>query len=302
MDRPRSLTVLAWFMLFSGVFSLLGVFYLFVPGMRDVWEAAGTDPQLVGLNAVVGGVVQIVAGRAILRADAWGRLLYLIYYPVALLISGLTYPDLFGAMLLPAVVFFGLVAFLLYRPAANAYFAGAYREDHDRRAALAAHRKAGRTSSDLLRVLGVFVLAFAVLMLFMTMMVAGIASFDEGGGSPGAVILFTGAPALLSLAVGALLWGPRRWAESVGWTLATAGVLGALYAAMLWYLTASGMWDEMVGRMGDEALPEGVLDGILAGTAAGVVVGIAGGALVWWQHRRDLQAVDRAGPDPSAEA
>lgn len=303
MDRPRSLTVLAWFLLFSGVFSLIGVFYLFVPGMRDVWESAGMDPQLVGLNAVVGGVVQIVAGRAILRADAWGRLLYLIYYPVALLISGLSYPSLFGAMLLPAVVFYGLVAFLLYRPAANDYFAGIYREDHDRRTALAAHRKSERTANDLLRVLGVCVLAFGVLMLFMSMMVVGVgATLDEGDGSLGAVLAFTGVPTVLSLGVGVLLWGPRRWAESLGWTLAVAGVLGAVYAVMLWYLTASGMWDELVGQMGGEALPEGVLDGIFAGTAAGIVVGLAGGALVWWQHRRDREAVDRTGPNPPADA
>ena len=69
-----------------------------------------------------GVLVMIVCGVSMLRGKAWARTTYVAWNVVGSVIAFATSP--FTTTLIPGVLFFLVVTFLLYRPAANAFFRG----------------------------------------------------------------------------------------------------------------------------------------------------------------------------------
>ncbi|MDA8519882.1 hypothetical protein [Acidovorax sp. NCPPB 4044] len=122
--RPRSVTVAAWFLLISAALALA----MSVASHGNPETAALMEQSLLPVPVPVqyvlsyGGLgLQIVCALAILKGLAWGRLLYAVWGSIGLSIGLFTSPVKLA--LIPGAVIFAIIVFLLFRSAANIYFA-----------------------------------------------------------------------------------------------------------------------------------------------------------------------------------
>lgn len=121
MERPTSITVIAWILI---VLSALGL--LITATMMnnpDVMDAlaesklgAGTQ-QMLG---IISSVITAISGYGMLQGKNWGRLLYVVASLAGIAINFYAMP-MTGAQYL-AIGIVAVVIFFLYRPAANAWF------------------------------------------------------------------------------------------------------------------------------------------------------------------------------------
>ncbi|ABC38480.1 hypothetical protein [Burkholderia thailandensis] len=121
MKRPLSLTVLAWFVIVSNVIGLISLpFSLRDPNAVAILRHSPLPLEATVAIAVVSEGLHLVAGVAILKRLIWGRTLYALVALVGFAISAFTTP--FKGMLIVVAGLIALFLFILYRPAATAYF------------------------------------------------------------------------------------------------------------------------------------------------------------------------------------
>jgi len=70
----------------------------------------------------VGLAITIVCAIAMLKGQNWGRMLYVVWGAIGFVITFVTSP--MRAAMLPGLVVFAVIVYFLFRPAANAFFAG----------------------------------------------------------------------------------------------------------------------------------------------------------------------------------
>ena len=90
------------------------------------WEVVCRGPAPVPLRlsmAFSTYLVQIVSGVAMLRGYGWGRYLYVFWLVLGFAVGAAWYPMSFR-LTLESALFSLFVVYLLFRPAANAYFRG----------------------------------------------------------------------------------------------------------------------------------------------------------------------------------
>ncbi len=110
--RPTSVTVIAWIIIVSGGLSF--------------WFLLRPIAVLNVLWGLIHGTIALTSGIAMLRGLNWGRLLYLLYVPVAIILRLLLYG--FFPMLIVNVIWYAAFLILLTRPAASAFFAQQHEE------------------------------------------------------------------------------------------------------------------------------------------------------------------------------
>lgn len=124
--RPTSITVVAWILIIINVISLItSTISLSNLSNPMVKELLSRNPIPIPVQFVilyVGIFINLISGIAILKGQNWARLLYVIWNFVGFVIGILTSP--MKLTLLPGFLFFLVVTFFLFRPAANKYFAG----------------------------------------------------------------------------------------------------------------------------------------------------------------------------------
>ena len=123
--RPRSLTLAAWFFIAMG--SITVVYGVWPPGVWPRGAAAPMAPDLAaqhsldGVYAAISRLAAVVGGAFVLRRHDWARGLL-----VAWLVFHVVVGFLHGSM--PGVIHVALFAagtYVLFRPAASAWFRGA---------------------------------------------------------------------------------------------------------------------------------------------------------------------------------
>ncbi|MEW6624949.1 MAG: hypothetical protein AB1420_17805 [Bacillota bacterium] len=119
--RPLSVSFIAWYIILSNAFSLASTFTLLRnPEIRDAFSSMGMSPTLLLSLSLVSAVIVVALGIAILSGFNWGRIAYLIYYPVTTLafwkILSLPNTHLNGLILYIVILFF------LTRRPANEFF------------------------------------------------------------------------------------------------------------------------------------------------------------------------------------
>ena len=124
MERPTSITVIAWILIVLSALGLLvSVAMMNNPDVMDALAksklGAGTQ-QILG---IVSSVISIVCGYGMLQGKNWSRLLYVITGVIGAAINFYAMP-MGGAQFLGLGIFV-VIIFFLYRPAANAWFGGA---------------------------------------------------------------------------------------------------------------------------------------------------------------------------------
>ena len=121
--RPTSVTVIAWLLIVLGALSFLTTTVAI--NNPAVHEVLGQSPLPIGVQFAMtyaGLAVMVVCGVAMLKGRNWGRLLYVIWTAVSIVIGLFTSP--MKAAMIPGVIVFAIACFFLFRPKANRYFAG----------------------------------------------------------------------------------------------------------------------------------------------------------------------------------
>jgi len=119
--RPKSVTVIAWIVIGWGILALPATFLLLTPEAQSLMQRSPIPLPIQYAMQVSGGLVSIVTGIVMLKGLNWGRLFYVIWNAVTLVIVLATAPAKAGVV--PGLLLFLVVAFVLFRPAANEYFA-----------------------------------------------------------------------------------------------------------------------------------------------------------------------------------
>jgi hypothetical protein len=122
MNRPTSVNIIAWFLIVTGLISL--VFSYFSLSNPMVQEVMAKDLLPLSLQYVLmflGVVITVVSGFALRKGQNWARQLYVGWSVLGLLIGLATAPGKLA--LIPGALVLAIIAFFLYRPNANAYFA-----------------------------------------------------------------------------------------------------------------------------------------------------------------------------------
>ena len=122
--RPTSLTVIAWILIASALISAIST--LVMMDNPIVVEMMNKNPMPVSLQyglMIVGLLIMIVSGSAMLKGKSWARWLYVGWGVIGLLVGLITSP--INASLLPSWIFLAVVTFFLFRPNVNTFFSQA---------------------------------------------------------------------------------------------------------------------------------------------------------------------------------
>ncbi|WP_217644314.1 hypothetical protein [Paracidovorax konjaci] len=116
------MTIAAWFLLISAALALaMSVASHGNPETAALMEQSALPISVQYVLSYGGLGLQIVCAFAILKGLAWGRLLYALWGGIGLLVGLFTSP--IKLALIPGAVIFAVIVFLLFRSAANIYFA-----------------------------------------------------------------------------------------------------------------------------------------------------------------------------------
>ena len=115
------MTIIGWLLVVSAGLSLFGLLTLSSnPLAQSMIQQTGIPLAAHIALSVIGIVVTLISGYGVLKGFDWARLLY-VGYSVLGLVIGLAISPYPSATLI-GLVFLAVVAFFLFRPAANAWF------------------------------------------------------------------------------------------------------------------------------------------------------------------------------------
>ncbi|MGD9637058.1 MAG: hypothetical protein AB7G28_13620 [Pirellulales bacterium] len=121
-SRPVSITVIGWFLLVSGMLTLPGAFApTDDPRVAELMARRPVPVEVQQAMLLAGAVVNFVSGYFLLRGQKWARHLYIAWSLVQFGYAWMAAP--IRLAIVPGLLFFSLVVFLLFRPRANAFFA-----------------------------------------------------------------------------------------------------------------------------------------------------------------------------------
>jgi len=126
-ERPRSLTIVGWWLLISSVF---GIYAALTAGsnpyVMDALAKSGMSLTAYRSIGTVTSVLVALSGYGVLIGQPWSRLLYLFHSILGMVMVVLTAPSMAGlfiAELLVMGLFQVVFLYLLFRPAADRWFA-----------------------------------------------------------------------------------------------------------------------------------------------------------------------------------
>lgn len=292
-ERPLSITIVGWYLIATSALWLCGLLRAPNPIFQEAWGAVGINPASLLISSLVTAVANIVSGAAILRQHGWGRALYLTVGAAGILANTFVY-RVAPAGILIAVLSFAIPTYLLFRVPARSYFAGTYvRTEEQRRESrmLVQLRESQRSDNSVRLVFGLlFCLGAGSLFCFMLVAI-GMKTINS------AVVLlaFLLLPSLVGLAIGAHLWGSRRWKSLAGWTLASSSLPSAITCFSLASMVGTEAFRETMSvSQSPIILSAGQL--VLVGVLS-ILTLAAGALLIDKQYSLDKEAV-RLAPSP----
>ena len=120
-ERPKSVTVIAWILIVTGVISVFTILSsLNNPMVKELMSKSPLPIPLQYAMMYLAFAMLVISGIGMLKGQGWAKLLYVIWGAIGSLISLITSPA--KAALIPGLLFYAIVVFFLYRPASNKYF------------------------------------------------------------------------------------------------------------------------------------------------------------------------------------
>lgn len=122
--RPTSVTIISWYLIISSVLGLLSVVFTYNnPQVQEMMKTAAMPISWQYIMSFIGLAVLIFAAVMMLKGKHIGRLVYVIYTSISIVITFFNMPT--KAILIIPVVVFIIIVFFLFRPKVNAYFSSA---------------------------------------------------------------------------------------------------------------------------------------------------------------------------------
>lgn len=120
-ERPKSVTVIAWVLIVTGVISVfMSLSSLNNPMVKEIMSKSPLPTSMQYAMMYIGLAVTIISGLGMLKGRGWARLLYVVWGVVGFLIGSVTSP--MKAAMIPGIIVFVIVVVFLYRPASAQYF------------------------------------------------------------------------------------------------------------------------------------------------------------------------------------
>lgn len=121
MKRPTSVTVIVWILIVTGGISLVAsTVNLNNPMVAELMAKSPLPMPVQYLMLYAGFIITLISGLAMLRAQNWARFLYVAWSAFAFVVGLATSP--MKAAMIPGLVVFAVIVFLLFREKANDYF------------------------------------------------------------------------------------------------------------------------------------------------------------------------------------
>ena len=120
-ERPKSVTIIAWILIVTGVFSLFtSLSSLNNPMVKELMSKSLLPIPLQYAIMYIGLAISFICGIGMLKGQGWARFLYVAWGAIGLLIGLITSP--IKAALIPGLIVFVIIVFFLYRSSSNQYF------------------------------------------------------------------------------------------------------------------------------------------------------------------------------------
>lgn len=120
--RPTSVTIIAWILIVLGALSVVTTTVMTNNPTAVALMSKSPLPVSVQYGiSYFGSLVMVVSGIAMLKGQNWARWLYIGWSVIGFIIGVATSPAKIA--MIPGFVVFLIIAFFLFRPRANDYFA-----------------------------------------------------------------------------------------------------------------------------------------------------------------------------------
>lgn len=121
MERPKSVTVIAWIIIITSIVAIpMFLVNLNDPKFKEALSKQTFPMSILYIQLGIEVLVRLASGIGMLKAQDWSRYLYLTWGLLGLILATFTFS--YKTAVIPSIIVLGLIAFFLYRPAANQYF------------------------------------------------------------------------------------------------------------------------------------------------------------------------------------
>lgn len=125
MKRPLSVSIIGWLLVVLGVISIVTILWSYRqvganPRVAALMASSPLSPALQETIGVIGSVVNIAAGILLLKRIEAGRLIYVVWTVLTLLLSLWSSPV--KVAIIPGLILFAVVTFFLFRRPVTAWF------------------------------------------------------------------------------------------------------------------------------------------------------------------------------------
>lgn len=233
--RPLAVSIIGWYLIVASALTVVTLpFTLKSEEATKVFARLGTSQTILIVTSVLGSLVCLVSGLAMLRRIAWGRTLWYVYGAVSAVYTLWLYRGYMLSCTIIPVIMLGVTWYFLSRQQVNAYFAGEEWQTPEESQGISA-MPAGpvRPARALwMKIVGVILLVFAGFFLYMLMIFAASVPAGQVEKSLPSLALFAALFAGFAGA-GMFLWGYWRWKILSGILLVSAGGIMLLIGFVL---------------------------------------------------------------------
>ena len=126
--RPKSITIISWFLIITSLMSVVTIFFTYDnPEAVKLMKLSAMPITLQYIMMAVGVAITVLSGVLMLKANNIGRLMYVSWTAISLIIGLATSPS--KAMMIPSVIFFAVITLFLFMKKSNQYFSTAHSEE-----------------------------------------------------------------------------------------------------------------------------------------------------------------------------
>lgn len=233
--RPLAVSIIGWYLIAASAIAVATLpFTLQSEEAQKVFAKLGTSQTLLIITSLLGSVLCLISGVAMLRCLAWGRTLWYAYGVTSAAYTFWLYGATMVFFTLIPVIMLAVTVYFLTRPHVNAYFAGeVWQTPEEMQPASDRPLLPARPPRALwMKVVGVILLVFAGFFLYMLMIFAASVPAAQVEKALPSLALFA---ALLAgfAGSGMFLWGYWRWKILSGILLVSAGGIMLLIGLVL---------------------------------------------------------------------
>lgn len=232
--RPLAVTIISWYLIISAAITAISLPFVFMSSEAlRIYEQLNVSHTTITITALVGSVVCCIAGLAMIRRKSWGRLLWYFYAVSSTAYTFYLYGNRYLLTNLLPVLLLGVTVYFLTRRKVNAYFAGEeWRTPEDSRPRVAVATAERPQHAMWMKVVGVILLVFGGVFLYMVMIFAATIPLDDPVKGAASLGIFAGLCAAFTLP-GMFLWGIWRWKILSGILLVCCGGIMLLISLVM---------------------------------------------------------------------